>query len=117
MGVSFAISFKVVFLFVICFIQYSLSSSDKSGSLPLENLEYNSIERSTQFEDSGTMNGTFTESSSTTLSSTSAPPTHSRRFDAPSFIGGIALTYGFIALMYVGFRFYKAHVQKNYNNM
>ncbi|XP_013792335.1 porimin-like [Limulus polyphemus] len=58
-----------------------------------------------------------------TLSSTgstllpTAAPSSTRRFDAPSFIGGIVLSLGFLAIMYVGFKFYKARTESNYHTL
>ncbi|XP_022254047.1 sialomucin core protein 24-like [Limulus polyphemus] len=56
-------------------------------------------------------------SSVVSASSPSAAPLSARRFDAPSFIGGIVLSLGFLAILYVGFKFYKAHTERNYHTL
>lgn len=71
-----------------------------------------------------------TSSSSTTISSTStvhSTTTHvpskttvapnGRHFDPPSFIGGIVLALGLLAIIYVSFKFYKARTERNYHTL
>lgn len=66
---------------------------------------------------------TPTSNSTTTVpSSVSSPLGHSatsitRRFDGPSFIGGIILTIGILAVTYVGFKFYRARTERNYHTL
>ncbi|XP_037031507.1 sialomucin core protein 24-like [Bradysia coprophila] len=63
---------------------------------------------------------TPTPSTSTT---TPAPPTPKpepipcRRFDGPSFIGGIVLTVGLIAISFVVWKFYKSRTERNYHTL
>ncbi|KAG4068500.1 hypothetical protein HA402_004841 [Bradysia odoriphaga] len=63
---------------------------------------------------------TPTTSTSTT---TPAPPTPKpepipcRRFDGPSFIGGIVLTVGLIAISFVVWKFYKSRTERNYHTL
>ncbi|XP_035207720.1 sialomucin core protein 24-like, partial [Stegodyphus dumicola] len=40
-----------------------------------------------------------------------------RHFDAPSFIGGIVLALGLLAIIYVSFKFYKARTERNYHTL
>ncbi|XP_077540111.1 visgun [Haemaphysalis longicornis] len=52
----------------------------------------------------------------TTVPPTSAPP-EERHFDTLSFLGGIILTLGGLAIFYVGFKFYKARTERNYHTL
>ncbi|GIY18350.1 hypothetical protein CEXT_410781 [Caerostris extrusa] len=58
-------------------------------------------------------------SSTTTLTSTvpTTPTAAGRHFDAPSFIGGIVLALGLLAIIYVSFKFYKARTERNYHTL
>ncbi|GIY65074.1 uncharacterized protein CDAR_428741 [Caerostris darwini] len=62
-----------------------------------------------------------TESTSETTSASSTVPTTptaaGRHFDAPSFIGGIVLALGLLAIIYVSFKFYKARTERNYHTL
>ncbi|KAK9875167.1 hypothetical protein WA026_005959 [Henosepilachna vigintioctopunctata] len=49
-------------------------------------------------------------------SSTSTIPTN-RGFDGPSFIGGIVLAAGLMAIGFVAFKFYKARTELNYHTL
>ncbi|EEC02377.1 mucin core protein, putative [Ixodes scapularis] len=40
-----------------------------------------------------------------------------RHFDALSFVGGIILSLGCLAILYVGFKFYKARTERNYHTL
>ncbi|XP_018574235.1 sialomucin core protein 24-like [Anoplophora glabripennis] len=57
----------------------------------------------------------------TTAKPTGAPPTtpvpSHRRFDGPSFIGGIVLALGLVAIGFVAFKFYKARTELNYHTL
>lgn len=65
----------------------------------------------------------ITVSSSTVSSSTVTEPSkptvapNGRHFDAPSFIGGIVLALGLLAIFYVSFKFYKARTERNYHTL
>lgn len=55
---------------------------------------------------------------SATTTTTAAPaPHHSRQFDGPSFIGGIVLASGLMAIGFVAFKFYKARTERNYHTL
>lgn len=63
-----------------------------------------------------------TEASSDASESTAAPSKPSpapsgRHFDPPSFIGGTVLSLGLLAIVYVGFKFYKARTERNYHTL
>ncbi|XP_075553033.1 uncharacterized protein LOC142585857 [Dermacentor variabilis] len=60
-------------------------------------------------------NGT-TMQPTTTMSPTAMPPPE-RHFDTLSFLGGIILTLGCLAICYVGFKFYKARTERNYHTL
>ncbi|KPJ14380.1 Sialomucin core protein 24 [Papilio machaon] len=67
---------------------------------------------------------TSTEKSAVTTKPTEAPkkdedkPTlQSRGFDGPSFIGGIILTLGLLAIGFIGFKYYKNHTERNYHTL
>lgn len=48
----------------------------------------------------------------------STPATHKdRHFDGPSFIGGIVLAMGLMAIAFVSFKFYKARTERNYHTL
>lgn len=75
-----------------------------------------------------TVSTSSTTISSTTESSTvhSTTPTvpskttvapNGRHFDPPSFIGGIVLALGLLAIIYVSFKFYKARTERNYHTL
>lgn len=77
---------------------------------------------STSSTTSSTTSSSTTESStvhSTTthvpLKTTVAP--NGRHFDPPSFIGGIVLALGLLAIIYVSFKFYKARTERNYHTL
>ncbi|KAH9381183.1 hypothetical protein HPB48_003160 [Haemaphysalis longicornis] len=59
--------------------------------------------------------------STTHLPTTAVPPTSAppeeRHFDTLSFLGGIILTLGGLAIFYVGFKFYKARTERNYHTL
>ncbi|CAH2982666.1 unnamed protein product [Chilo suppressalis] len=50
-----------------------------------------------------------------TPKATDAPPLQARGFDGPSFIGGIILTLGLLAIGFMGFKYYKNHTEGIYN--
>lgn len=52
----------------------------------------------------------------TTMAPTAVPPPE-RHFDTLSFLGGIILTLGCLAICYVGFKFYKARTERNYHTL
>uniref|UniRef100_A0A6B0V015 Putative mucin core protein n=1 Tax=Ixodes ricinus TaxID=34613 RepID=A0A6B0V015_IXORI len=77
-----------------------------------------------------TANGTTVAPLSTTTNGTEAPTTPAavptaapsgqlpeRHFDALSFVGGIILSLGCLAILYVGFKFYKARTERNYHTL
>ncbi|KAM7309292.1 uncharacterized protein ISCGN_012923 [Ixodes scapularis] len=77
-----------------------------------------------------TTNGTTVAPPSTTTNGTEAPTTPAsvptaapsgqlpeRHFDALSFVGGIILSLGCLAILYVGFKFYKARTERNYHTL
>ncbi|GFT59444.1 uncharacterized protein NPIL_155691 [Nephila pilipes] len=85
------------------------------------------INTSEECKSSTTTISTTTSSSTTTPASTtitdSTVPTKTtpiptgRHFDAPSFIGGIVLALGLLAIIYVSFKFYKARTERNYHTL
>ncbi|XP_042902844.1 sialomucin core protein 24 [Parasteatoda tepidariorum] len=69
---------------------------------------------------------TTTVASTTSVTSSSSVPTvptrttvipPGRHFDAPSFIGGIVLALGLLAIIYISFKFYKARTERNYHTL
>ncbi|CAK1585590.1 unnamed protein product [Parnassius mnemosyne] len=65
-----------------------------------------------------------TEKSAVTNKPTEAPkkdedkPTlQARGFDGPSFIGGIILTLGLLAIGFMGFKYYKTQTERNYHTL
>ncbi|XP_066150613.1 sialomucin core protein 24 [Euwallacea fornicatus] len=48
---------------------------------------------------------------------TTAIPYHDRKFDGPSFVGGIILALGLVAIGFVAFKFYKARTEMNYHTL
>ncbi|XP_058461077.1 uncharacterized protein LOC131436391 [Malaya genurostris] len=59
-----------------------------------------------------------TPSPSPTTSTTVAPPTpHCRHFDGYSFVGGMILAYGSLAIGLVLWKFYKARTERNYHTL
>lgn len=56
-------------------------------------------------------------SESTTVPSKPSPVPSGRHFDPPSFIGGTVLSLGLLAIVYVGFKFYKARTERNYHTL
>nr|CAD7585574.1 unnamed protein product [Timema genevievae] len=48
---------------------------------------------------------------------TSTPPPKNRNFDGPSFVGGIILCMGIIAIAFVAWKFYKARTERNYHTL
>ncbi|CAN7984701.1 unnamed protein product [Ixodes pacificus] len=77
-----------------------------------------------------TTNGTTVAPPSTTTNGTEVPTTPAavptaapsgqlpeRHFDALSFVGGIILSLGCLAILYVGFKFYKARTERNYHTL
>ncbi|CAM1291936.1 CD164 (predicted) [Pycnogonum litorale] len=75
----------------------------------------------TKSTDKPPANMTSTEATKTTKAGhtvpTKKPATTGRRFDAPSFIGGIVLSLGIMAICYVAFKFYKARTERNYHTL
>ncbi|XP_036338169.1 cell wall protein DAN4 isoform X1 [Rhagoletis pomonella] len=60
------------------------------------------------------------DNSTTTTTTTAAPPTPRppcNHFDFPSFIGGIVLTLGILAISLVAYKFYKARNERNYHTL
>lgn len=52
------------------------------------------------------------------VSPTAAPvEAKSRAFDGPSFIGGIILTLGLLAIGFMGFKYYKNQTERNYHTL
>ncbi|KAL1505309.1 hypothetical protein ABEB36_004903 [Hypothenemus hampei] len=49
--------------------------------------------------------------------SSTVPPHHDRKFDGPSFVGGIILAIGLIAIGFFSFQFYKARTERNYHTL
>ncbi|XP_019867670.1 integumentary mucin C.1 [Aethina tumida] len=45
------------------------------------------------------------------------PPPNNRKFDGPSFVGGIVLALGLVAIGFVAFKFYKARTELNYHTL
>ncbi|XP_055313731.1 sialomucin core protein 24-like [Sitodiplosis mosellana] len=63
---------------------------------------------------------TTTPNTSTTTTTTAKPtptPEPCRHFDAPSFIGGIVLTIGLIAIGFVAHKVYKSKFDRNYHTL
>ncbi|CAH0552840.1 unnamed protein product [Brassicogethes aeneus] len=53
-----------------------------------------------------------------TKATTASPPSPSdRKFDGPSFVGGIVLALGLVAIGFVAFKFYKARTELNYHTL
>lgn len=42
---------------------------------------------------------------------------HGQHFDGASFIGGIVLTAGLVAIVFFGMKFYKAKTERNYHTL
>ncbi|XP_074663138.1 uncharacterized protein LOC141915485 isoform X1 [Tubulanus polymorphus] len=66
--------------------------------------------------------GPTTKSTPTTLTTTPATaaptvPSQGQHFDAASFIGGIVLCGGVIAIIFFGCKFYKARSEQNYHTL
>nr|DAA34678.1 TPA_inf: hypothetical secreted protein 2063 [Amblyomma variegatum] len=61
-------------------------------------------------------NATTTVAPTTAVPPTAVPPPE-RHFDTLSFLGGIILTLGCLAICYVGFKFYKARTERNYHTL
>lgn len=67
-----------------------------------------------------TTNGTTPEAPTTPAVAPTAAPSGQlpeRHFDALSFVGGIILSLGCLAILYVGFKFYKARTERNYHTL
>lgn len=45
------------------------------------------------------------------------PTVQARAFDGPSFVGGIILTLGLLAIGFMGFKYYKNHTERNYHTL
>ncbi|CAH2047766.1 unnamed protein product, partial [Iphiclides podalirius] len=65
-----------------------------------------------------------TEKSGTTVKPTESPKKEddkpvlqARGFDGPSFIGGIILTLGLLAISFMGFKYYKNQTERNYHTL
>ncbi|CAD7084382.1 unnamed protein product [Hermetia illucens] len=54
---------------------------------------------------------------SPSTTTTVKPPPNCRHFDGPSFIGGIVLTIGLLAISFVAYKFYKARNERNYHTL
>ncbi|XP_063234832.1 integumentary mucin C.1-like [Bacillus rossius redtenbacheri] len=52
-----------------------------------------------------------------TTAAPTVPPSKDRRFDGPSFVGGIVLCLGILAIGFVAFKFYKARTERNYHTL
>ena len=57
-----------------------------------------------------------------TLGPTTASPSkggnsESKHFDAASFIGGMVLSLGVVAICFFGYKFYKSRADKNYHTL
>ncbi|KAK4883350.1 hypothetical protein RN001_006669 [Aquatica leii] len=66
---------------------------------------------------STTVNPVTTSKVTTTSPNTTEAPHHNRQFDGPSFIGGIVLATGLMAIGFVAFKFYKARTERNYHTL
>ncbi|XP_074663139.1 sialomucin core protein 24-like isoform X2 [Tubulanus polymorphus] len=76
----------------------------------------------TVFGQTNTTTGPTTKSTPTTLTTTPATaaptvPSQGQHFDAASFIGGIVLCGGVIAIIFFGCKFYKARSEQNYHTL
>lgn len=58
-----------------------------------------------------------TVTTSDPMTTTTGVPHHNRQFDGPSFIGGIVLATGLMAIGFVAFKFYKARTERNYHTL
>lgn len=80
-----------------------------------------SAETGVTTEQPSSNNTSSTESTTetNTLPSTKddTPESGGRRFDPPSFIGGIVLALGLLAIAYVGYKFYRARTEHNYHTL
>ncbi|XP_022827995.1 proteoglycan 4-like [Spodoptera litura] len=67
----------------------------------------------------GKKNETTTTPKADNVSPTVAPTvqTKTRAFDGPSFIGGIILTLGLLAIGFMGFKYYKNQTERNYHTL
>ncbi|XP_073954897.1 visgun [Choristoneura fumiferana] len=64
------------------------------------------------------INGTTTSTQKpTTPKATAVPTLQARGFDGASFVGGIILTLGLIAIGFMGFKYYKAQTERNYHTL
>lgn len=82
----------------------------------------NTTESSTTSTASSTASPATTESSTIPSITTHVPSKttvapNGRHFDPPSFIGGIVLALGLLAIIYVSFKFYKARTERNYHTL
>lgn len=102
------------------------TTTTTAKTITTENITGTSTESSTSATTEKTItteNITITPTSSTSSSSSLSTPTTApsksagRRFDAPSFIGGIVLSLGLLAVVYVGFKFYKSRTERNYHTL
>lgn len=60
---------------------------------------------------------TTTVAPKTTTPAPNPTPDNCRHFDAPSFIGGIVLTIGLIAIGFVAHKIYKSKFDRNYHTL
>lgn len=51
------------------------------------------------------------------IPTTEAPHSGGRHFDGSSFVGGIVLTCGLLAIAFVSWKFYKARTERNYHTL
>ncbi|GLV43929.1 visgun [Carabus blaptoides fortunei] len=64
-----------------------------------------------------TTQSTTTTTTATTTTTTAVPAHKGRHFDGPSFIGGIILASGLMAIGFVSWKFYKARTERNYHTL
>lgn len=105
------------------------TKSDKDAPKPIEDktaAPQNKTEAVTVAPSAATANGTKPDNKkneATTPKGEVVNPTvapveaKSRAFDGPSFIGGIILTLGLLAIGFMGFKYYKNQTERNYHTL
>lgn len=56
-------------------------------------------------------------STSAPIVTTTVTPAKGRTFDGASFLGGMILSFGMVAIGILGFRYYKSHSEQNYHTL